>query len=48
MKLINDKKHLAGMRTAMKSLSHPDAAEVIAEMIVNAGQKTRAKEALYG
>jgi UDP-N-acetylglucosamine--N-acetylmuramyl-(pentapeptide) pyrophosphoryl-undecaprenol N-acetylglucosamine transferase len=48
MELINDKKHLAGMRTAMKSLSHPDAAEAIAEMIVNAGQKTRAKEALYG
>lgn len=46
--LFNDPQVLNSMRAAMKSLSHPDAAEVIAEMIVNAGQKTRTKEALNG
>ena len=48
MELINDKKQLAGMRAAIRSLSQPNAAEVIADMIVQAGQKTRTKEALYG
>lgn len=45
--LLNDPKRLEGMRAAMKDLSRPDAAEVIAEMIIQAGRKTRAKEALY-
>jgi UDP-N-acetylglucosamine--N-acetylmuramyl-(pentapeptide) pyrophosphoryl-undecaprenol N-acetylglucosamine transferase len=48
MELIHNEKQLVGMRAAMKSLSQPNAAEVIAEMIVQTGQKTRAKEASYG
>jgi len=49
MELINNRPQLSNMRASMKNLSTPDAADVIAEMIVQAGQKkTRAKEALYG
>jgi len=48
MELINDEKRLSAMRESMKDLSTPDAADVIAEMIVSAGRKTRAKEALNG
>jgi undecaprenyldiphospho-muramoylpentapeptide beta-N-acetylglucosaminyltransferase len=39
--LIHDEKKLAKMSHAMKDLSHPDAAEKIAEMIIRAGQKTQ-------
>jgi UDP-N-acetylglucosamine--N-acetylmuramyl-(pentapeptide) pyrophosphoryl-undecaprenol N-acetylglucosamine transferase len=48
MELINDEQRLSAMRASMKKLSTPNAADAIAEMIVQAGHKTRAKEALYG
>jgi UDP-N-acetylglucosamine--N-acetylmuramyl-(pentapeptide) pyrophosphoryl-undecaprenol N-acetylglucosamine transferase len=46
--LIHDPQVLKGMRAAMQDLSSTNAAETITEMIIQAGQKTRAKEALYG
>jgi UDP-N-acetylglucosamine--N-acetylmuramyl-(pentapeptide) pyrophosphoryl-undecaprenol N-acetylglucosamine transferase len=45
---MNDPQVLKSMRAAMQGLSNPNAAEAITEMIIQAGQKTRAKEALYG
>ncbi len=43
---MENPEELAQMGQAMKKLSHPDAAEKIAEMIIQAGQKT--KEELHG